>query len=176
MRMGLTRYGARPASVFLLVFLLHPCTAGFGKNIAKNKASRTYDDAVGYELLSRVLENEAAVLKLDKVEILGHSAGQPLCKKFPEEFQSAAEDMAKKSEMRQRFQRKFSLSHPYQLMYGRGSGIFEISAAGFDVSRTHAAVHVFRSCGALCGGGSTYLFRKTERGWQLATQFCEEAS
>jgi hypothetical protein len=156
----------------LCIFLLSPICLGH-PSYRFNKPSLAYDDPVGYQLISLVLEAEAVRLKLREIDIVNHTVGTHLCKQFPSEFQQAGNDMMAKSTVARRFGRKFSLKHPYNLVYEGG---FEISEPGFDSSRTHAAIHVFRGCGSLCGGGSAYLFRRTENGWQKIAEACEEVS
>ncbi len=146
----------------------------------KAQVSHFYEDSEGYELLSAVLDNEAKALKLDRFEIYGRtvvaSVRLSLCRELPEEFRSAADDFVNKSRIELQFRREFSLSHSYKLTRTYGATDFGISAVGFDASRTHAVVTVDRGCGLNCSGGSTYLFRKTEKGWQVVSQICEVMS
>jgi hypothetical protein len=146
----------------------------------KASISHYYEDSEGYELLSAVLDKEAKTLKLDRFEVYGRtvvaSVRISLCRELPEEFRSAADDFVNKSKIELQFKREFSLGHPYKLTRAYGATDFGISAVGFDASRTHAVVTVVRGCGLNCSGGSTYLFRKTEKGWQEVGQICEVMS
>ena len=149
------------------------------KTAKKDPISHFYEDLEGYQLLSVVLDNEAKVLKLNRFEIYGRAVASvrlSLCRELPEEFRSAADDFANKSTVELQFKREFSLSHAYKLTRTYSVTAFGISAVGFDASRTHAVVTVVRGCGLNCSGGSTYLFRKTEKGWQVVSQICEVMS
>ena len=173
---------------FLLIILCEllltgtlPLVDAHSKATANNApTSHYYEDSEGYQLLSVVLDNEAKTLKLNRLEIYGRtvvtSVRLSLCRELPEEFRSAADDFARQSTTKSQFKREFSPSHPYKLTRTYGATDFGISAVGFDVSRTHAVVTVIRGCGLNCEGGSTYLFRKTEKGWQVVSQICEVMS
>jgi len=137
-----------------------------------------YQDPEGYLLLSTVLDNEAAVQHLKEVEINERSnVSLPLalCRQIPEEFRAAAEDLTTQSKTEVRFAKKFSLSPRWVLRRLLGEG-FQISVVGFDRSRTHAVLAVFKGCGSMCSGGLTYLFRKANGEWRKVGEVCETMS
>lgn len=53
----------------------------------------------------------------------------------------------------------------YQL-YPDSGGYMQVSAVGFDPSKTRALVYVAHFCGSLCGGGEHHLLLKGSDGWQ----------
>jgi hypothetical protein len=164
-------------SVFhVLLPTLPRATSWPQENAKKSVVSNVYEDRDGYELLSLVLNKEAQKSKQKELSIYSKtveiSVSLVLCNTIPDEFQSAADDLATKSNPKQRFKRLFSLSQPYQLTPLYGATDYGISAVGFDLPRTHAVASVVRGCGSMCSDGSTYLFRKTQKGWQVVGQVC----
>ncbi len=138
-----------------------------------------YQDSEGYLLLSLVLNNEAEVQGLREIEIYERSGNYlPLagCRQIPEEFRAATEDLTAQSRTEFRFAKKFALTRPWILHRLNGATDFEISVVGFDHSRTRAVVAVFKGCGSMCSGGSTYLFRKSDGKWEKAGEVCEVMS
>lgn len=58
-------------------------------------------------------------------------------------------------------------THFYNL-YPDSGGYMEVSAVGFDRSKTRALVYVAHHCGMLCGGGTHHLLQKVDGRWQPA--------
>lgn len=52
--------------------------------------------------------------------------------------------------------------------YPDSGGYMEVSAVGFNTTKTRALVYVSHHCGGLCGGGSHHLLEKGDGGWQRA--------
>ena len=52
--------------------------------------------------------------------------------------------------------------------YPDSGGYFEVSAVGFDGSKTRAMVYVAHHCGGLCGAGSHHLLEKATGTWHEA--------
>jgi hypothetical protein len=50
--------------------------------------------------------------------------------------------------------------------YPDSGGYHELSAVGFDPSRTKAIVYVSHACGNVCGEGKYQLMEKTPEGWR----------
>jgi hypothetical protein len=49
--------------------------------------------------------------------------------------------------------------------YPNSGGFIEVSAVGFDSTKTRAMVYVAHHCGGLCGGGTHHLMEKTDGQW-----------
>ena len=52
--------------------------------------------------------------------------------------------------------------------YPDSGGYVEVSAVGFNPSKTRAMVYVSHYCGGLCGGGSYHLLEKSGGAWREA--------
>jgi len=160
-----------PAAILLLLF-----TTSLALPDAGARKTAVYDDPEGYQILSLMLEDEAASWKLDRVGIYGYAVNSESmpCRRIPQEFREAVEDLTRKPKMR--FRAKFALKHKYELHSIWGATDFGITAVSFNSSRTMAVAAVIRGCGAMCSSGSTYLFRKVEGIWQKVDQVCETLS
>lgn len=59
-------------------------------------------------------------------------------------------------------------------------GYIEVSAVGFDLSKSHAMVYIAHHCGPMCGSGSYHLMSKIDRDWRevrvSGVNLCEWAS
>ena len=156
------------ASILVLSF---PSTSLIGR-----ERLPVYDDSDGYQVMSVAVMNEAGSLGARQIVIYSRTVEQPDCRNVPEEFQAAARDLKAKSKVVAKLRRKFSLKVTYHLSQDWGADAFSISPVGFDPSRTHAVVTVFRGCGALCGSGGTYLVRKIGGTWKKVGRACELVS
>jgi hypothetical protein len=56
----------------------------------------------------------------------------------------------------------------YYRRYPGSGGYLEVSAVGFDPTKTRAMVYMAHSCGGLCGGGMHYLLERVEGVWREA--------
>jgi len=52
--------------------------------------------------------------------------------------------------------------------YPDSGGYMQLSAVGFDASKTRAMVYVAHRCGSLCGGGMYHLLEKVDGAWREA--------
>ena len=52
--------------------------------------------------------------------------------------------------------------------YPDSGGYIEVSAVGFDPSKTRGMVYVAHHCGGLCGAGSHHLLEKVNGAWRMA--------
>lgn len=67
--------------------------------------------------------------------------------------------------------------HRFQALFPAATGALTVSRVGFNRSRTHAALHVYRWCGPLCGsGGYTLLRRRSDGEWVIVGAFSNTIS
>jgi hypothetical protein len=141
-----------------------------------------YRDTDGYQVLSSIIEGRTEKLKNGSVSIFhqtvpGDALGEiraECASRFPREFQSAVEDFDKKAKTTLLLQQKFSIHKEYKFvetMVGVQTGIYSVSAVGFDENKTRAIVlvqYLVRPPGSVILGGDKmlYLLRRTETGWQ----------
>jgi hypothetical protein len=52
--------------------------------------------------------------------------------------------------------------------YPDSGGFMEMSAVGFDGSKTHALVYIAHHCGGTCGGGTHHFLEKVDGVWRTA--------
>ncbi len=149
----------------------------------KNQAI-PYSDANGYQVLSSVIDARTEKLKDGSVSIFHQTVSEDAfgevraqcSSRFPREFQSALEDFDKKAKTKFLLQREFAIHRDYrfvEVFVGVQTGIYSMSAVGFDEDKTHAIVlvqYIVRPAGSIVLGGSRvfYLFRRTSTGWQQA--------
>jgi hypothetical protein len=65
-----------------------------------------------------------------------------------------------------------SLPGDWRAFYARypdSGGYTEVSAVGFDPTKTRAMVYVAHGCGGLCGGGTHHFVEKVDGLWRAAT-------
>ena len=169
--------------VFFYFFTSLP--ASNAQNKPKKNQQPSYDDTDGYFVLSAIIDTVTKNLKSGSVSIFHQTVSEGAYKevraqcssKFPQEFQSALEDFDKKAKAKLLLQRKFSIQKQYgfvETTVGVETGIYSISAVGFDERKTHAIVlvqHLVRPAGSIVLGGSRifYLLRRSDKGWQQAT-------
>jgi hypothetical protein len=149
---------------------------------AKKNQPLSYTDADGYRVLSSIIDSRTEKLKNGFVWILhqtisGDALGQiraECSSRFPREFQSALEDFDKKAKTKVLLLQRFSIQKEYKFieaLTGAQTGIYSVSAVGFDENKARAIVlvqYLVRPSGSVVGGGDTtfYLLRKTETGWE----------
>jgi len=149
-----------------------------GASHSVGSPAQTYRDPEGYQLLSMMLEREAKDweahnLQVKNLQVYSRNSHAFPCRSIPEEFRAAADDLEKIPVGHFRFSRKFMLRYRYTLS---DAADIEITAVGFDSSRTHAVAYITRGCGSMCSGGFTYLFRKNNQSWEIASRLCETMS
>ncbi len=103
------------------------------------------------------------------------------------EFKDAIRDYNRRNQKKWLLQRKFSLARPYEIIdpgtlstmfqqadgwdkfsqrFPRSSGIYDMSAVGFDQDNARAIVYLGKSCGWLCGDWDFHLLRKINGKWE----------
>ncbi len=151
------------------------------------KKHPVYEDSEGYALLSLALlraipdpQNSAIYISsLTTAVDEGDAFSLDKCAKVPPEFREAADDYLRKGKLAFTLQEKFALGTTYSLVPSSGDlskagvkrnrkfiGIFNVSAVGFDQTRTRAVLRINNECGSLCGGGNYYFFLKGGNGWE----------
>jgi hypothetical protein len=151
---------------------------------SRKKQPPPYTDTDGYQVLSSIIEARTEKSKAGSVPIFHQTvSGEALeeiraecSSRFPTEFQSALEDLDKEAKTKLLLQQQFSIHKEYKFvetMVGVQTGIYSVSAVGFDENRTHAIVlvqYLVRPPGGAILGGDTmlYLLRRTQTGWQQA--------
>jgi len=151
----------------------------------KKNQPLTYTDADGYQVLSAVIDTRTAKLKTEPVFIFHQTVSEgtltelrtQCSSRIPGEFQSALQDFDKKAKTKLLLQPQFSIRKEYkfvQTMVGVQTGIYSVSAVGFDENKTRAIVwvqYLVRPPGSVILGGDKmlYLLRRTETGWQRDT-------
>jgi hypothetical protein len=108
------------ASVLSIICFLSPATAQ-QRNASSKDRLGLYDDPVGYDLLSIILEKETRQSSDQLVRIYRRTDSKLLVwlerHAVPKEFLGAAEDLKHRAKGRERFrEQRFSLSHRYKLV------------------------------------------------------------
>jgi len=155
-----------------------------------------YDDADGYQVLSSIIDASTNKLKSDSVSIFHQTLSEEAftgvrfqCSgSIPAEFQSASEDFDKKAKTKFLLRREFSIQKKYRLVAlsrktpvnagnqpqtASASATFSVSAVGFDEPKFHAIAlvrYIVHNGGTIGGSSIFHLLRKTEQGWQEATE------
>jgi len=151
---------------------------------SKKKQPPPYTDTAGYQVLSSIIEARTEKLNAESVAIFhqtvsGDALGEiraECSSRFPTEFQSALEDLDKKAKTKLLLQQQFSIHKEYRFvesMVGVQTGIYSVSAVGFDENKTRAIVllqYLVHPPGSVVLGGDKmlYLLRRTQTGWQQA--------
>lgn len=175
------------ALLVALLCSLFPVTISNPQTNPKKSPTVPYDDPDGYLVLSSIIDARTAKWNSEPVSIFRRTISERSLKtlesecsdKIPTEFRSAAEDLGKKATNKYQLQARFSTKKKYAFVsepVGAGAiGVFSVSVVGFDVARTHAIALVeylvHPTTSAVLGGDSTFhLLRKTDNGWQEATE------
>src|SRR5467141_2804519 len=175
---------------FVALALLFFCLCAFlpvsdAQTKPKKNRPLPYSDTEGYQVLSFIIGARTEKRKSGSVSILHQNDTQEAFREVrvqcssssPKEFQSALEVFDKKGKTKLLLQQQFSIHKEYKFvetMVGVQPGIYSVSAVGFDESKTRAIVlvqYLVRSPGSVILGGDKmlYLLRRTETGWQQAT-------
>ena len=141
-----------------------------------------YTDADGYQVLSAVIDTRTVKLKTEPVSIFHQTISEGALRelrtqcssRIPAEFQSSLEAFDKKAKTKLLLQPQFSIHKEYKFvetMVGVRTGIYSVSAVGFDENKSQAIVlvqYLVRPPGSVVLGGDKmlYLLRRTETGWQ----------
>ena len=143
-----------------------------------------YTDTDGYQVFSAVIEARTEKSKAGSVPIFyrtvsGDAVGEITAEcssRFPGDFQTALADFDKKAKSKFVLQQQFSIRKEYRFvetLVGVQTGIYSLSAVGFDEEKTRAIVlvqYLVRPPGSVIVGGDKmfYLLRRTATGWQQA--------
>ncbi len=158
-----------------------------------------YDDADGYAVLSFLLGHAHSEVDpsfllspflLSPLTASGINADSfQLCSRIPTEFAVAAADFREKNKHNWNLTKKINLKFNYKFtnlagkhtplaptQNAKGSppplfetSVYQVSAVGFDASRTHAIAYVGAVCGPDCDSGSYHLLVKEKDGWRETT-------
>jgi|SRR5215475_9475604 len=174
----------RFVALALLFCLCNFSPASDGQTHAEKIQPLPYKDTDGYQVLSSIIEARTEKLKNGSLSIFhqtvsGDAFGEirsECASRLPREFQSALEDLDKKAKTKLLLQQQFSIHKEYKFvdtMVGVQTGVYSVSAVGFDETKTRAIVlvqYLVRPTGSVILGGDKmlYLLRRTETGWQQA--------
>jgi hypothetical protein len=188
--------------LFLAVTCVLSCAMPlFAQNAAQAPAPGDYDDAEGYAVLSVLLDHyHSEAENTLQISSLTASGTKPdsfdtCATKLPAEFAATANDYKEKNKQNSRVAKKFNLKFGYKLVdlgkkrqplaptnNAKGlppplfdHAVYEVSAVGFDASRTHAIAYISVFCGPDCSSGAYHLLVKEKDGWKefVSSPVCE---
>jgi hypothetical protein len=162
---------------------------------AVSKPPAAYDDADAYEVYSAILPQEWPWREGDARTLVIRTETEPyaMCVKPDRDSEkivgTAITDYMKKNARKWLLQRQFGLSKPYDMVssdeldtifktegsagwpkfyerHPNSGGWIELSAVGFNASKTIAVVYAGHSCGRLCGGGTFQILQKVDGKWK----------
>ena len=175
------------------VLLLAATLAGLQKDTGREASS--YEDAEAYRVYCAILPDEWSwrIARANTLVIRVETAQFTMCIEPDEESAkvvgSAIRDYEKINKKRWLLQRNFEIEKPYELIsdeeiatifssrfsdsgwsafYERhpdSGGWIELSAVGFNSSKTIAVVYAGHHCDLLCGGGTYHILQKVNRRW-----------
>jgi hypothetical protein len=174
------------------------------QNPSPYEKTADYEDADGYAVLGFLLQHYRPELgNTLEIASLTASGAKPdsfeACgSKIPAEFAAAANDFRDKNKQNWRLTKKLNLKFSYKLVdlakkhqplapTGNAKelpppvfdhAVYQVSAVGFDTSRTHAIVYVAAVCGPDCSSGGYHLLVKEKDGWNeyVSSPVCETMS
>jgi hypothetical protein len=182
----------RGISILAAVCLLGCAASLFAQNAPESPKPADYQDADGYAVLSVLLDHEHSAsdhtFEISPITASGVNADsfQSCTGRIPTEFSAAANDFRDKNKQNWRLSKKFNLKFGYKfadLASKRqplaptpnakelppalfDDRIFEVSAVGFDTSRTRAIAYVAVFCGPDCTSAAYHLLVKEKDGWK----------
>jgi hypothetical protein len=189
----------RSISVLAVLCFLSCAAPLFAQKTPARPKAADYEDADGYVVLSILLSHahsEAdpsfllAPFLLSALTVSGINADSfQSCSRVPTEFASAAADFRDKNKQNWTLTKKINLKFIYKFTNLAGkhtwldpsrntkdvppalfeTSVYQVSAVGFDASRTHAIAYVGAVCGPDCGSGSYHLLVKEKEGWKETT-------
>lgn len=151
----------------------------------------TYDDAEAYRVYSTILPEEFPwrQANVKTLVIRRETAPHAMCiepnKESKKIVGAAIADYKKKNEKKWLLGKQFDIAKPYEMISGDeidtvfktgwttfyqrhpgSDGWIELSAVGFNTSKTVAVVYTGQFCGSLCsGGGSFHILQKVSGKW-----------
>jgi len=188
----------RSISVLAVVCLLSCAVPLFAQKTPETLKPADYEDADGYVVLSILLSHAhseidpsflLAPFLLSPLTVSGINADSfQSCSRVPTEFASAAADFRDKNKQNWNLTKKINLKFSYKFSNtGKHTRlaptqnakdvppalfetpVYQVSAVGFDASRTHAIAYVGAVCGPDCSSGSYHLLVKEKEGWKETT-------
>lgn len=172
-------------------------------------AARNYEEPEAYRVYSSIFPKEWAwqEARANTLVIRVETVPYTMCIEPDKESEkiigNAIADYKAVNQHKWLLQRQFDIEKPYELISGEeiditfksggrdgweafyerhpdSGGWMELSAVGFNTSKTIAVVYAGHHCGWLCGGGTFHVLRKTNGRWlplQLkGGSFCSWAS
>jgi hypothetical protein len=182
----------------LAVLCFLSCAVPLSAQKTPGPPKAAYEDADGYVVLSILLSHAhsedpsflLAPFLLSPLTVSGINADSfQSCSRVPTEFASAAADFRDKNKQNWNLTKKINLKFRYKFTNLTGkhtwlaptqnskdvppalfeTSVYQVSAVGFDASRTHAIAYVGAVCGPDCGNGSYHLLVKEREGWKETT-------
>lgn len=172
-------------SLLLLPLLLSQAVSSSGDQ------TKPYEDQEAYEVYSSILPSEwpLRVARAKTLIIQNETKGFQMClrpeKEWEEKVGPAISDYVRLNREPLLLQRKINVEVPYQLImadelrsamqtadwegffqrYPKSGGWIELSAVGFNATKTVAVVYMGHHCGSLCGGGGFHVLEKKNGQW-----------
>ena len=188
----------RSISVLAVLCFLSCVTPLFAQKTPVPPKTADYEDADSYAVLSMLLTHAhsevdpsflLAPFLLSPLTVSGINADSfQSCSRVPTEFAGAAADFRDKNKQNWNLTKKINLKFSYKFTNtGKHTPLaptqnakdvppalfetplYQVSAVGFDASRTHAIVYVGVLCGLDCRSGSYHLLVKEKEGWKETT-------
>jgi hypothetical protein len=185
----------RRISILVSLCVLFCAVPLFAQKTPEPPKPAEYDDADGYAVLSTLLSRAHSdadpnfLLSPFQISPLTASGINPdsfqTCgSKIPAEFAAAATDFRGRNKQIWTVTKKLNLKFNYKFTNLEGkrtrlltqndkdvppalfeTSVYQVSAVGFDPSRTHAIAYVAAVCGPGCASGSYHLLIKGKEGW-----------
>lgn len=178
--------------VILSIFLVPAVFASPQETTTSETTS--YEETEAYKVYSAILPQEWPWSEADAKSLVIRTQTEPyaMCiapdKESARIVGSAIADYKKKNDKKWLLQRQFDIAKPYEMIsrdeidtifktegsagwktfYERhpdSGGWIELSAVGFNASKTVAVVYAGHSCGSLCGGGTFHILQKVDGKW-----------
>ena len=178
--------------VILGILLVSTVFATSQENATSEPTS--YEETEAYKVYSAILPNEWPWSEANAKTLVIRTETEPyaMCiapdKKSGKIVGSAIANYKKENGRKWLLQRQFETAKPYEMVsseeidtifktegsagwktfYERhpdSGGFIELSAVGFNASKTVAVVYAGHSCGSLCGGGTFHILQKVDGKW-----------
>jgi len=156
--------------------------------------AKTYDDAEAYKVYSAILGQGGPQRKVGTRTLMIRTETEPygMCISPDAESEkivgTAIADYKKQNGQKWLLQRRFDIGTPYEMVpsgeidtifktegadgwktyyerHPNSGGWIELSAVGFNPSKTIAVVYASHSCGWLCGAGEFHILQKVDGKW-----------
>jgi hypothetical protein len=172
-------------SLLLLPLLLSQAVSSSGDQ------TKPYEDQEAYEVYSSIIPSEwpLRAARAKTLIMQNETKGFQMClrpeKEWEEKVGPAISDYVRLNREPLLLQRKINVEVPYQLImadelrsamqtadwegfyqrYPNSGGWIELSAVGFNATKTVAVVYMGHHCGSLCGGGGFHVLEKKNGQW-----------